>query len=78
LRGEFLSSDDEGDDEEIQVIIPVWTASSFQQKWSKFVQPLVTKFITLLHRHPRKSGEGKLPSSVILVLCILLFTIFFY
>jgi hypothetical protein len=77
LRGEFLTSDDEGGDEDIQVIIPVWTASSLQQKWSKFVQPLATKFITLTHRHPRKSGEGKLPSYVVLVFFVLLFTIFF-
>jgi hypothetical protein len=78
LRGEFLSSDDDGDDEDIQVIIPLQTASSLQQKWSKFVQPLVMKFITLTHRHPIKSGEGKLPYSAVSLLFILLFTIFFF
>ncbi len=54
LKVEFLSSDDEVDDDEIQVIIPVWTASSLQQKWSKFVQPLVTKFVILMNRHTKK------------------------
>jgi hypothetical protein len=57
LKGEFLSSDDEVDDEEIHAIIPVRTASSLQQKWSKFVQPLVTKFVTLTNRHPKKVGK---------------------
>jgi hypothetical protein len=78
LRGEFFSSDDEGNDEDIQVIIPLWTASSLQQKWSKFVQPLVMKFITLTHRHPRKSGEGKVPYFAVSLLFTLLFTIFFF
>ena len=36
------------------------------------------KFITLTHRHPRKSGEGKVPYSAVSLLFILLFTIFFF
>jgi hypothetical protein len=53
---EFLeSSEDEGEKQ----TLPPRTASSLQQKWSKFVQPLVTKFIGLTQRHPKRSGEGK-------------------
>jgi hypothetical protein len=43
LKGEFLSSDDNASN--VEVVIPVRTTSSLQQKWSKFVLPLVTKFI---------------------------------
>jgi hypothetical protein len=56
LRGEFLSSDSE---DEVEIIVPARTASSLQQKWSKFVMPYVTKFIGLTTRHPKLSGEGK-------------------
>jgi hypothetical protein len=58
LKGQFLSSDEE--DSSVEVMIPVRTASSLQQKWSKFVLPLVTKFITLTSRYPIQSGEGKM------------------
>jgi hypothetical protein len=51
-EGIFCSNDD-GDDV-IEVIIPFWTASPLQQKWSNFVQPLAPKFITLTHSHPKK------------------------
>ena len=57
IRGDFLNNDSSEDD--VQVIIPKRTPSSLQQKWSKFVLPLVTKFIALTNRHPKKSGEGK-------------------
>ena len=57
IRGDFLNNDLSEDD--VQVIIPKRTPSSLQQKWSKFVLPLVTKFIALTNRHPKKSGEGK-------------------
>jgi len=50
----YESSEDEGEKQ----TIPPRTASSLQQKWSKFVQPLVTKFIGLTQRHPKRSGEG--------------------
>jgi hypothetical protein len=53
---EFLeSSEDEGEKQ----TLPPRTASSLQQKWTKFVQPLVTKFIGLTQSHPKQSGEGK-------------------
>ncbi len=58
IRGEFLSSDDS--DTYVRVVIPVRTASSHQQKWSKFVQPLVMIFVSLTNRHPQKIGEDKL------------------
>jgi len=48
-----------GDDDSVQGIIPAWISSSLQQKWSKFVLPIVTKFIKLTVRYPMKSGEGK-------------------
>jgi hypothetical protein len=57
LRDEFLSSND---DNEIEVVIPARTASSLQQKRSKFIQPLVMKFKALTHKHPKRSGEDKL------------------
>jgi hypothetical protein len=57
LKGLFLSSNDE--EEDVDIVIPQRTASSLQQKWSKFVLPLVTKFVNLTHRYPMKSGEGK-------------------
>jgi hypothetical protein len=47
LKGDFLS-DDEDDDSEC--VLPPRTASSLQQKWSKSVLPLVTKFISLSNR----------------------------
>jgi hypothetical protein len=56
LKGDFLSSDS---DDDVEVIVPVRTPSSLQQKWSKFLLPLVTKFIGLSNRHPKMSGEGK-------------------
>jgi hypothetical protein len=55
LKGEFLSSND---DDDVEVIVLVCTSSSLQQKWSKFLLPLVTKFIGLTNRHPKLSGEG--------------------
>jgi hypothetical protein len=54
LRGEFLSSDNDNDDSDVELVLPVWTASSLQQKWSKFVLPIVTKFICLTNRCPKK------------------------
>jgi hypothetical protein len=56
LRGDFLSSDEEDDEE---CVVPPRTASSLQQKWSKSVLPLVTKFISLTNRYPMQSGEGE-------------------
>jgi hypothetical protein len=32
LKGDFLSSNDDEDDSDIEAVIPVWTASSLQQK----------------------------------------------
>ncbi len=55
LKGQFLSDDD---DSSVEVMVPVRTSSSLQQKWSKFVLPIVTKFITLTTRYPLFSGEG--------------------
>ncbi len=54
LRGEFLSDDDD----DVEFVRCVRTASSLQQKWSKSLQPLVTKFISVTNRHPKRSGEG--------------------
>jgi hypothetical protein len=54
LRGEFLSDDDD----DVEFVMCVRTASSLQQKWSKSLQPLVTKFISVTNRHPKRSGEG--------------------
>lgn len=56
LKGQCQSSDESED--EVQVIVPPRTASSLQQKWSKFLLPLVSKFIGLTTRHPKLSGEG--------------------
>jgi hypothetical protein len=56
MSNEFLES---SEDEVEKQTLPPRTASSLQQKWSKFVQPLVTKFIGLTQRHPKRSGEGK-------------------
>lgn len=57
LRGQEMMDDDDDDD---NVIITARTSSSLQQKWSKFVLPLVTKFCSLAQRYPMSSGEGKL------------------
>jgi hypothetical protein len=56
LQNDFLSSNDNDD---IEIIIPIRTSSSLQQKWSKFVLPLVTKFVSLTNWYPKLSGEGK-------------------
>ena len=56
LQGDFLSSND---DDDVEIIIPIRTSSSLQQKWSKFVLPLVTKFVSLNNRYPKRSGEGE-------------------
>ncbi len=53
VRGTELKDDEE------EVLIQPRTSSSLQQKWSKFVQPLVTKFHNLTQRYPLSSGEGK-------------------
>jgi hypothetical protein len=51
---------DEDIDEDVAAVpLPPWTTSSLQQKWSKFVQPHVTKFISLTVQFPRLSGEDK-------------------
>ena len=76
LKGEFLSRDDEEDG--VEVLIPVRTASSLQQKWLKFVQPLVTKFVALSIRHPKKSGEGKRSSLTSFLFFSFCFTNFFF
>jgi hypothetical protein len=57
LRGEFMDSDEVDD---VEYMIQVRTAGSLQQKWSKSVQPDITKFISLTNRYPIRSGEGKL------------------
>jgi len=57
LRGDFQLSDSE-DDSDCE--LPNRTTSSLQQKWSKFLLPIVTKFIALTEKHPMQSGEGKL------------------
>jgi hypothetical protein len=36
------------DDDDVEYVIQVRTAGSLQQKWSKYVQPNVTKFISLI------------------------------
>ncbi len=51
LKGGFLSSNDE---EEVEVIVPPRTASSLQQKWSKGILPLETKFISISNRYWRR------------------------
>jgi hypothetical protein len=56
LRGEFLSDDDDEDD--VEFVMCVRTASSLLEKWSKSLQLLVTKFISVTNRHPKRSGEG--------------------
>jgi hypothetical protein len=55
LKDDFLSSDY---DDDVEVIVPVCTPSSLQQKWSKVLLPLVTKFIGLSNRHLKMSSEG--------------------
>jgi hypothetical protein len=62
MRGEFLSSDEDGNSE---CVLPPRTASSLQQKWSKSVLPLVTKFISLTNRFPMESDEGKLSHCIV-------------
>jgi uncharacterized Zn finger protein (UPF0148 family) len=56
LRGEYLCDDS---DDDVTYVIAVRTPSSLQQKWSKSLQPIVTKFISVTNRHPKVSGEGK-------------------
>jgi hypothetical protein len=51
--------DEDSDEDVAGVPLPPRTSSSLQQKWSKFVQPHVTKFISLTIRFPRLSGEDK-------------------
>jgi len=58
LRGEFLS--DDNDDDDLESVLCVRTVSSLQQKWTKSLQPLVTKFISVTNRHPKRSSEGML------------------
>ena len=75
LKGDFLS---DVDDDEAIIVIPCRSASSLQQKWSKFVQPLVTKFITCTHRNPKGSGEGEDECVLLLKCCFnLLLTLSF-
>jgi hypothetical protein len=57
LRGDFQLSDSEVDSD---CELPNHTTSLLQQKWSKFLLPIVTKFIALTEKHPMQSGEGKL------------------
>jgi hypothetical protein len=45
------------DEDVAAVALPPRTTSSLQQKWFKFVQPHVTKFISLTVWFPRLSGE---------------------
>jgi hypothetical protein len=47
------------DEDVAAVALPPRTTSSLQQKWFKFVQPHVTKFISLTVWFPRLSGEDK-------------------
>jgi hypothetical protein len=61
LRGEYLCDDS---DDDVTYVIAVRTPSSLQQKWSKSLQPIVTKFISVTNRHPKVSGEGKFFSLV--------------
>lgn len=56
--GSFLSEDSDSDEDGVVVVLPPRTASSLQQKWSKSIQPYVTKFIGLTERYPKLSGEG--------------------
>ncbi len=63
LQGGFLSSDEE--DDEVEVVIPVRTSSSLQQKWSKFLLPIVTKFIGFTNIYPKQSGEGTVFSQAV-------------
>jgi hypothetical protein len=55
LKGDFLSSDEE-DEDVCGVVVTPRTASSLQQKWSKFVLPLVTKFVIITVKNPKRSG----------------------
>jgi hypothetical protein len=51
---------EEDSDKDVEAVaIPPWTTSSLQQKWSKFVQPHVTKFVSLTVWFPKLSGEDK-------------------
>jgi hypothetical protein len=61
LQGGYLC-DDSNDD--VTYVMAVRTLSSLQQKWSKSLQPIVTKFISVTNRHPKLSGEGKFFSVV--------------
>jgi hypothetical protein len=56
FKGEYLTSDSE--DEEI-CNITSRTASSLQQKWSKFLLPYVNKYVALTIKFPIKSGKDK-------------------
>jgi hypothetical protein len=56
-------------DDDAEYVIQVRTAGSLQQKWSKYVQPNVTKFISLTNRYPIRSGEGKLIVTFFPVFC---------
>jgi len=52
-----VDTDEESRLDEME-ILPFRNSSSLQQKWSKAVQPNVTKFIGLTERNPKRSGEG--------------------
>jgi hypothetical protein len=56
LKGDHLSNEDSIP----EVTVPVQMSSSLQQKWSKFILPLVTKFISLTIGIPLKVGKVSL------------------
>jgi hypothetical protein len=58
--------EESSDEEEATVLLPPHTASSLQQKWSKFIQSHVKKFKSLTIWFPRLSGEG-----IVHVCCVL-------
>jgi hypothetical protein len=65
LKGDLMESDEEDD---MEYVLQLRTAGSLQQKWSKSVQPNVTKFISLTNRYPIKSGEGKVIAHLFIVI----------
>jgi hypothetical protein len=75
LKGDLMVSYEEDD---VEFVLQVRTAGSLQQKWSKSVQPNVTKFISLTNRYPIRSGEGKVIAHLFIVIFDFFSHLFFF
>ena len=76
--GNMILSDVESDEESTldeMELLPFHNSSSLQQKWSKAVQPNVTKFIGLTERNPKRSGEGMMIINFVFFFVLFILTI---